>query len=852
MFAEYRDSLGLRWPKPTETKAQCPSSRCYPQDIDLIRKEQYPMLQDTTYLDYAGTTPFAKALIERFSTDMMSNLFGNPHSASPSSQLSTQRIEDVRLRVLRLFNADPAEFDVVFVANATAGIKLVMEGFQAHPKGFWFGYHKDSHTSLVGVRETATCGQRCFTSDSEVERWIAQMAEDGQGANDGLELFAYPGQSNMNGRRLPLDWCRRLRESAAVGHRSAFSLLDAAALVSTSPLDLSNSAKAPDFTVVSFYKIFGFPDLGALILRKEAGQVLQQRRYFGGGTVDMVVSLQEQWHARKDRHLHEQLEDGTLPIHSILALDAALDTHESIFCSLEKISSHTARLARRLYDELSALRHGNGEPVCAIYKDSTSTYGDPQSQGPIIAFNIRNSLGAWISNTELEKLAAIKSIQLRTGGVCNPGGIASALQLAPWEMKRNFSAGQRCAAENDIMGGKPTGVARVSFGAMSTQADVEKFLSFIREYFVESKVFLDQTFSSSSIPRTSEGHFTVESLTIYPIKSCAGWKVPPKTPWDIRGEGLAWDREWCLVHQGTGAALSQKRYPRMALIRPSIDFTKGVLRVRLYDAKAAEPESSQEIAVPLSADPKYFGIGTGSNGQATQVCGDMVTAHMSNLPEVSEFFTKAIGIPCTLARFPSDAPGPSMRYSKAHLQPYQVASLPEQVPGSFPHSESRQSIVKRPILFSNESPLLIISRSSLNRLNEQIKERGGKAAQAEVFRANIVVSEEPSAYGNESPYVEDSWRFLQIGTQLFQILGSCRRCQMVCIDQKTAEKNEEPFSTLAKTRRFDGKIFFGQHSCHLPSAIKSQSAQHPTVMVGDRVNNLEDYQELPKGVIVNL
>lgn len=213
---------------------------------------------------------------------MIANLYGNPHSASSSSQLTTRRVEDIRLRLLRLFKADPDDFDIVFVANATAGIKLVMEAFRDQDDGYWYGYHRDAHTSLIGVREAAR-QHRCFTTDAEVDQWIEE--EDTLGSRPGL--FAYPAQSNMNGRRLPLDWTRRIRVNK---QGSVHTLLDAAALVSTSPLDLSDADGAPDFTVLSLYKIFGFPDLGALIVRKSAGTVFDKRRYFGGGTVEMVVS----------------------------------------------------------------------------------------------------------------------------------------------------------------------------------------------------------------------------------------------------------------------------------------------------------------------------------------------------------------------------------------------------------------------------------------------------------------------------------------------------------------------------------------------------------------------------------
>ncbi|KAI9765143.1 MAG: hypothetical protein M1835_007442 [Candelina submexicana] len=810
----------------------------YIADIEQIREREYPQLKDTTYLDHAGTTLYARSLIERFSADMMSNIFGNPHSASPSSQLSTSRIDDVRLRVLQFFRADPEDFDVVFVANATAGIKLAVEAFRDHEEalaesssgtGFWYGYHKDAHTSLVGVREVAANGHRCFESDEDVERWL-----HGDGSVDKpLGLFAYPGQSNMTGRRLPLDWPRRLRSSKYAMHQNIYSLFDAAALATTAPLDLSDAAAAPDFTVLSFYKIFGFPDLGALIVRKEASHVLQRRKYFGGGTVEMVLCLKEQWHAKKEYTIHDQLEDGTLPFHNVIALGAALDVHEKVYHSMARISRHAAFLANRIYEGLSTLRHGNGSAVCTIYKDPSSSYNDISTQGPIVAFNIRNSKGAWAGKTEVEKLASVRNIQLRTGGVCNPGGIASCLGLAPWEMIENFEAGQRCGDENDIMNGKPTGIVRASLGAMSSLSDVNTFLDFVREFYVDKL----ETLTSPGLSDADgiETGFQVENLTVYPIKSCGGCKVPSGVAWDIRPEGLAWDREWCLVHLGTGAALSQKRYPKMARVRPNLDFNSGLLRIAFHDPIHSFPSSkTQEITVPLSANPKYFRDPDYRNGfrvKTMKVCEDVITAKTYLSVQIADFFTQVIGVPCTLARFQPGGSGAPTRHSKAHTQRHQFASNSDQVPNTPKQSEHGAKLM--PILLSNESPILMISRSSLNRLNEHIKIAGGKAAHADVFRANIVLAEDArSPAGTQRPYIEDGWRYLQIGEQRFQVLGSCRRCNMVCIDQTTAEKNQEPFVTLAKTRKYDGKVFFGQHMCHLPGQVKN-----PTISVGDCVKS---------------
>lgn len=394
--------------------------------------------------------------------------------------------------MLRFFKADPEHFDLVFVANATAAIKLVADGIRgyASDQGFWYGYHADAHTSLVGLRELASVGSKCFFSDDEVNKWIDQGA-NGQsrrtsdGTAPGVSFFAYPAQSNMNGRRLPLDWPGRLRRSATQNGREVYSLLDAAAFVATAQLDLSDYATAPDFTALSFYKIFGFPDLGALIVRKDAGHVLLKRPYFGGGTVDMVINgVDDVWHATKQGALHEALEDGTPAFHCIAALRCALDAHSRLYGSMDNVSRHAAHLAATLYRRLSSLRHVDGTPVSIIYKGKSAGYGDRRTQGPTIAFNLRTSAGTWIGKSSFEQLAILNGIQLRTGGVCNPGGIARYLDLSPKEMRLNFAEGLRCGNSFDVMNNKPTGIIRVSLGAMSSMGDVDAFMKFM-DMFVE-------------------------------------------------------------------------------------------------------------------------------------------------------------------------------------------------------------------------------------------------------------------------------------------------------------------------------------------------------------------------------
>ncbi|RAL13174.1 PLP-dependent transferase [Aspergillus homomorphus CBS 101889] len=419
------------------------------EPINLIPYNADALRENETYLDHTGTTLYAQSALTSFINKMSSNLFGNPHSDSRSSRLSTERVDEIRKQTLAFFHADPEHFDLVFAMNATAAIKLVLEGL-THPPvsdspgktfkgpGLWVGYHLESHTSVVGLRELAAAGQHCFMSDSEVEAWIRpNPARDKtdrcpvQTSNTfQVGLFAYPARSNMTGRRLPLHWPGRLRQSQYASHQRVFTLLDAAALAPTASLDCFRDPNgAPDFTAVSFYKIFGFPDLGGLI-----------RPYFGGGTVELVTCSDHPWHSRNPSRIHEILEDGTVPSHSILALGCALTTHKQLYTSQEHVSHHTTRLTAHLYQSLSSLRHHNSVKVCEIYQDPPAEYGD--------------------------KAANEHRIHLRTGSVCNPGGLAKLLQLEEWELFQNYTAEVRCGCRSVLVGHKPSGIIRVSLGAI--------------------------------------------------------------------------------------------------------------------------------------------------------------------------------------------------------------------------------------------------------------------------------------------------------------------------------------------------------------------------------------------------
>ena len=390
----------------------------------------------------------ARSVIDAFAHKMTTTMYGNPHSENKPARVSGDMVDEVRARTLAFLGADPRYFDLVFVANATAAIKLVADAFRdlsekSRTRSFWYGYHKDAHTSLVGVREFANRDVHCFETDEQVDAWLADPLGSSPGFirrtyPQGLGLFAYPGQSNLNGRRLPLRWLRKLRASPYL--QNTYTLFDAAALAMTTPMStvFADPAAAPDFTCVSFYKIFGFPDLGGLVVRKDSGHILTLRKYFGGGTVTMVSAVGEQWHKSKgaeaavvtthhDAHgaaravasapysLHDGLEDGTLPFHSILALGEAVSVHARLYGSMENISRHTTRLGEMLHRRVAGLCHPNGRPVCRVYSDCEG-FGDPSRQGSTIALNVVRADGSFVAYSDVERLANERGIYIRSGG----------------------------------------------------------------------------------------------------------------------------------------------------------------------------------------------------------------------------------------------------------------------------------------------------------------------------------------------------------------------------------------------------------------------------------------------------
>src|SRR5690242_4123310 len=124
--------------------------------LDELRAREYSRLdeQKHIYLDYTGGGLYADRQLRDHLALLSHNVFGNPHSANPTSQAMTQLVEHTRAYVLEYFNADRDEYAAIFTANASGALKLVGESYPFTPRSQYL-LTFDNHNSVNGIREFA-------------------------------------------------------------------------------------------------------------------------------------------------------------------------------------------------------------------------------------------------------------------------------------------------------------------------------------------------------------------------------------------------------------------------------------------------------------------------------------------------------------------------------------------------------------------------------------------------------------------------------------------------------------------------------------------------------------------------
>lgn len=233
-------------------------------------------------------------------------------------------------------------------------------------------------------------------------------------------------------------------------------------------------------------------------------------------------------------------------------------------------------------------------------------------------------------------------------------------------------------------------------------------------------------------------------LNLFPLKSARGTSLHSA---ELTPRGLRHDREFMLV-SAKDEFMSQRRFPRMALIRPSYDGT-----ILTLEAPGVEPLVHKAV----------------DNGPIRDVIVQRKPCQgIDQGAEAATWFSSYLGVGCRLVRFT----------------------------GRRPTGRGGGEVA-----FADGYPILLISAESLADLNGRLDE----PLPMNRFRPNLVVE-------GLGPFAEDSARLLRIGETLIELVKPCARCVLTTVDQETAAKGHEPLRTLAGYRNIDGAIRFGQNA----------------------------------------
>lgn len=245
----------------------------------------------------------------------------------------------------------------------------------------------------------------------------------------------------------------------------------------------------------------------------------------------------------------------------------------------------------------------------------------------------------------------------------------------------------------------------------------------------------------------------IDELYIYPVKSCAGIRVPELR---VDAWGPVNDRRWMIVDENA-QFLTQRTHPQMATIGTFLHADHLRLTVDGSDFELADdPAKRARLEVT--------------------VWKSKVLAEVVDQPALTLTLSRYLGQSVRLVEF-----GPEARRDVTM----------KDVPTG--HS----------VRFADGFPFLLANVASLNDLNGVLTKAGHPTVPMNRFRANIIVS------GLE-PYAEDELVDFRSRELRLRNLKPCARCPIITVDQATGVKTgHEPLATLARVRNFERKVLFG-------------------------------------------
>jgi selenocysteine lyase/cysteine desulfurase len=298
-----------------------------------------PVARRWAYLDHAAVAPLsgpAQAALARWSEDAAAN-------GAASYGDWKRQVEETRVRAARLIGAGPEE--IAFVANTTAGISLVAEGFPWRPGDNVVVPDNEFPTNAYPWMNLAPQGVETRRVPADEGRMPVERLLAACDARTRIVSVSWVSYSS--------GWRQELDELAeAVHRRGALLFLDAIQALGVFPLDVRRTPI--DFLAADGHKwLLGPEGAGIFFLRREH---LPRLRPLGVGWHSVVHSHDFSRIELVLRDTAMRYEGGSWNVAGVLALGASLELLERF--GAEAISQQVLEvtdLACRRLEEIGAI-----------------------------------------------------------------------------------------------------------------------------------------------------------------------------------------------------------------------------------------------------------------------------------------------------------------------------------------------------------------------------------------------------------------------------------------------------------------------------------------------------------------
>ena len=255
---------------------------------------------------------------------------------------------------------------------------------------------------------------------------------------------------------------------------------------------------------------------------------------------------------------------------------------------------------------------------------------------------------------------------------------------------------------------------------------------------------------------------TLESIHVYPVKSCAG-SAPREAL--LTETGLDLDRQW-LVVDPAGMFVTQRELPRMALVQTTLKSSELILR------------APGMLAVHVAIDRV-------EDRTEVEVWGERVAAYdMGAL--CAQWFSDFLGRPLRLARFDPEAPR---------------------------HADRKWTgAAEAANAFQDGFPLLVASAASLDEVNRRLASAGQSPVTLARFRPNLVLGG-LDAHGED--HLDEVVFAAAEGPVRLKLVKPCVRCSIPDVDPATGVAGHAVGDVLSQYRadpRMGGSITFAMNA----------------------------------------